>query len=331
VASLTSRRSTFVRALRVCLFAVVSVASLAARPTFAADIDADAQAHGKELLAEGLSLMDNGHAQEALAKFEAAYQIVPSPKVLFNMGLAHQALGNRVAALECFEGFLGELPDAPEDARTYAERQVQLLRADVSFVDISANAPGAEARIDERLVGLLPLKKAIVVQPGPHVVSIRQGGYEIFRQSIVAVAGKQMRVFAVAPPPASVQVQATSRPWQRSAFWIATGLSGVALAGGITGHITYESKSSDYKILLGKGDCNVGAPQRSNCENLRNAAMGARTWAWIGYSVAVASAGAALAFRLLEPKLVPPTQTAQVQMACAPSVALLGLSCVGRY
>jgi hypothetical protein len=327
VVLLTFERLPFVRAFLLCLVVLVH---LAARTAVAADVDADEKARGKALLAEGLNLMDNGHAQEALAKFEAAYQIVPSPKVLFNMGLAHQALGNRVTALECFEGFLGELPDAPEDARTYAERQVQLLRADVSFVDISANRPGAEARIDERPVGVLPLKKAVVVQPGPHVVSIRENGYEIFRQSIVSVAGKPTRVFAVASPPAIVQTQ-SSRLWQSNAFWIAVGLSGVALASGIAEHITYESKSSDYKKLLGLGECNVGAAQRGNCENLRNDAMAARRWAWIGYSVAVASAGAALAFRLLEPKPASSTKTAQVPMACAPSAGLLGLSCVGRY
>jgi hypothetical protein len=292
--------------------------------------DADEKARGKALLADGLSLMDNGHAQEALAKFEAAYQIVPSPKVLFNMGLAHQALGNTIDALKCFQGFLEELPDAPEDSRAYAERQVERLRADVSFVDISANLPGAETRIDDQSVGLLPLKRAVVVRPGAHVVTIRADGHDIFSQQITTVRGKQSRVFAVATLPPNAHAR-SRRQWQRTAFWVAAGLSGVALVGGIAEQIVYEGKSSDYQDLLGKSACNVGAPERSNCENLRSEATTARTLAWIGYSTAALSASAALAFWLLEPKSDQPTPTAHAAVACAPSAGLVGISCVGRY
>lgn len=318
------------KALALLLAAIVSCVVPA---TAAADVDADAddKARGKALLAEGLDLMDHGHAQEALARFEAAYRIVPSPKVLFNMGLAHQALGNTVEALESFEGFLGELPDAPEDARTYAEHQVERLRAGLSFVEVSANAPGAEARIDEQPVGLLPLKKAAIVRPGAHVVSIRAHGTEIFRQPILAVAGKQTRVFAVAPSAPSAELPTSGRPWQKTAFWVAAGVAGIALAGGITEHVTYEMRSSDYRDLLAGGQCLVGSPERSHCESLRDDAASAKTWAWVGYSVAVVSAGAAVAFSLLEPAAGPSVEPARARFACAPSVAVVGFSCVGSF
>lgn len=310
------------RAVLVCLLAVVS---LSARSSAGADMDE--KARGKALLAEGLTLMDDGHAQEALAKFEAAYRIVPSPKVLFNMGLAHQALGNAVAALECFEGFLGELPDAPEDARAYAERQIELLRADVSFVEISANVPHGEARIDERPAGLLPLKRALVVQPGAHTVSIVSKGQEVFRQQIETVAGKRMRVFAVTPAP-SVR---SGRSWQRTAAWTAAGVSAVALVGGIVGHVRYDGKSSDYRDILGRNACNPGAPERGACESLRSEASSARTLAWIGYSVSALSAGAALALWLLERRADRPVRTAHLTTTCSWSVGLTGISCTGHF
>jgi hypothetical protein len=303
----------------ICLCAVLS---LSARASAAAE--GDDRARGKALLAEGLSLLDNGHAKEALADFEAAYRIVPSPKVLFNMGLAHQALGNSVAALECFEGFLGELPDAPEDARSYAEQQVGRLRMTVSFVDISANLPSGEVSIDGRAAGLLPLKKPILVEPGPHVVSIVLNGQEVSRQQITTVGGKTSQVFAVSP---SASVESRGRPWQRTAFWVATGLASVALVGGITEHVLYESRSSDYRDLLGKNSCAVGAPERGHCESLRSDANASKTLAWVGYSAAAVSAGAALAFLLLEPKSEPPSQ----RVACTWFVGLAGISCAGRY
>lgn len=323
MASLTSD-SVVSKALLLCLVALIS---LPARRGAAADTDE--KSRGRALLAEGLALMDNAHAQEALAKFEEAYRIVPSPKVLFNMGLAHRALGHTVDALECFEGFLGALPDAPEDARIYAERQVALLRADVSFVEISANLPGAEAWIDERPAGRLPLTKAVIVQPGAHVVTIRANGREVFRQEISTLPGKQDRVFAVEPPP-SVRARA-GHSWQRKAFWGAAAFSAVALAVGITEHISFDDKRGDYTDLLGRGGCIVGAPERGRCESLRSDASSAKTWAWIGYSAAVVGASGALLFWLLQPKSGPSRQTALVSIGCAPSAGIAGVSCVGRY
>lgn len=327
---MASAISEHIRRKHFRLWFVVAALSLLARGSLAAEVTAEEKSHGKALLADGLALLDAGHAEEALASFQAAYQIVPSPKVLFNIGLAHQALGHTVQALESFEGFLGELPDAPEDARAYAQRQVELLRANVSFVEISANLPGTEARIDEQWVGNLPLEKAVMVQPGNHVVSIRANGYEIFRQPIVTSPGRTSRVFAFAPPTVTVEKRG-HRPWQRSAAWVAAGGAGLALAVGITEHILYEDRSSDYRDLLGKGSCAVGAPERSHCESLRSNASTERTWAWIGYSMAVVSAGAAVAFWLLEPKATGQSATARPTIRCTPEAASPGISCAGRF
>ncbi len=323
MASATFSRSILARGLLLFVLAAVSLS----RSRSASAADPDEKSRGRALLAEGLGLLDNGHAQEALAKFESAYRLVPSPRVLFNMGLAHQALGHDVLALECFEGFLGELPDAPEDARSYAERQVGLLRANVSFVEVSSNHPGAEVQIDAHPAGTLPLKKAVAVQPGPHVVTIAANGQQIFRQEIATAPGKPTHVFAVAPQP---QV-ASGRPWQRTAFWAAAGLSGVALMGGIAGHISYESKSSDYRDLLNRQACEVGSFARGHCEDLRGEAETARTLAWVGYSAAAIAGGAALTFWLLSPTPDSATRTAHTSVTCLPLAGSAGLSCMGRY
>lgn len=309
---------------RIAVALLLTVSGLSQRAARAQD--SDERAHGKALLAEGLSLLDNGHPQEALAKFEAAYRIVPSPKVLFDMGLAHQALGNAVAALESFAGFLVELPDAPEDTRAYAQHQVDVLRASLSFIEISTSLPHAEAQIDGHAVGWLPLPKPAVVLPGAHLVTVSAQGREVFRQTISTAPGQTTRVQAVEVPPPSTHPENHHR-WQRTAFWIATGLSAVALAGGITAHLVYESKSSDYRDLLASGACDVGAPTRSHCQGLRGDADSAKTWAWLGYSTAFVAGGAALGFWLLDRK----ADQGTTRLACAPSAWLAGLSCVGRY
>ena len=65
----------------------------------------------------------------ALARFEEAYALVPSPKIHYDFGLAYVGLARPGEALAAFERFLAEAPDAPADKREKAAGWVATLRA----------------------------------------------------------------------------------------------------------------------------------------------------------------------------------------------------------
>jgi tetratricopeptide (TPR) repeat protein len=84
--------------------------------------------------------MKRGDYQAALARFQEAYALVPSPKIHYDFGLAYVGLERPAEALAAFERFLAEAPDAPPDKREKATSLIATLRARV------AETAGRDAR-----------------------------------------------------------------------------------------------------------------------------------------------------------------------------------------
>jgi tetratricopeptide (TPR) repeat protein len=83
-------------------------------------------------LVDGVAALKRGDHRAALARFEEAYALVPSPKIHYDFGLAYVGLGRPADALAAFERFLAEALDAPADKRAKAASLVSTLRAEVA-------------------------------------------------------------------------------------------------------------------------------------------------------------------------------------------------------
>src|SRR2546430_11803534 len=94
-------------------------------------------------LLQGVRLLRRSDYQGALATFEEAYALVPSPKIHYDLGLAHLGLSHDAEALEAFDKFLSEAPDAPADKRHKATEYRAELRDRVGTVEIAADVDGA--------------------------------------------------------------------------------------------------------------------------------------------------------------------------------------------
>jgi len=127
-------------------------------------------------LTEGAQHLRQGDYAEALKSFKEAYQIVPSPKIHFNFGLAYQGLARYVEAIESFQHYLEEARPAPSDPNaTNARRQIEELSSKVAKVEIKCDCIGADVLIDGRTLGTMPLSRPLVVDPGSHQVALRRG------------------------------------------------------------------------------------------------------------------------------------------------------------
>ena len=118
----------------VALFAVTAgelFAAGAARAQAAVASDATREA-ARAKLVDGVAALKRGDYRAALARFEEAYALVPSPKIHYDFGLAYMGLGRPADALAAFERFLAEAPDAPADKRANAASLVSTLRAEVA-------------------------------------------------------------------------------------------------------------------------------------------------------------------------------------------------------
>lgn len=92
----------------VCLaLSGVAFAKPAPKPT-----ERKAKAHYEA----GVAAYRAGDYAKAVEELEAGYALAPEPAHLYNLGQAHRLAGNPERALECYQRFLEEVPDAPNRA-----------------------------------------------------------------------------------------------------------------------------------------------------------------------------------------------------------------------
>ncbi len=196
----------------------VARAGLAAVMVLAVAGQANAQSaadkkRAQELQKEGIRLLDNGDSRGALKDFEEAIGLFPSPKILFNMGLAHKALGQEVDAVNDFERFLDEAPYAPKQSRTSAEKIINEIRPRLSYLEIATDDVGSHISIDGHEVGVAPLPRSLAVSPGAHEVRLEKPDMRPASRSVSPVPGQKLRVFVqLVPATASPPVVVTAPP-----------------------------------------------------------------------------------------------------------------------
>jgi hypothetical protein len=140
------------------------------------------------LVQEGRSLLQQGLAQEALARFTRAYEAGRSPTALAHMGVAEGALGHPVEA----ERFLREALEAPQDALmqpAWVERfreNLRVARRSVGLFMVRGDCPGAEVYLNGRRVGVMPFSEPIRVRAETVRMRVqRPGFYSLEREVII--------------------------------------------------------------------------------------------------------------------------------------------------
>ena len=188
---------------------VVVACLLALEGRAAADTEAE-RAEAKAMLTRGLTLLDRNDFAGALERFERAYALVPSPKILFNLGEAYLGLDRNADALRSFEGFLDQAPSAPPASRATAERRCDALRRRVGFIEPTAAEDGTSIVIDGQKLAQTPLHRPLPVEPGKHEVTFDKPGMAPQTSTISVLAGQSVPMFmrlrpAAAPPPAPLR------------------------------------------------------------------------------------------------------------------------------
>jgi hypothetical protein len=162
----------------LCAAAIVLLAPAPrarAAPPLTTEPPAAKQAAEAKLMA-GVDLLKARNYREALARFEEAYALVPSPLIFYDIGLARRGLGDDPRALESFERFLAEAPEAPADKRRRADGYRDELRARVSVVTLEANVGAADLTVDGVDLGRVSFPRRLYLGPGPHELVARAGG-----------------------------------------------------------------------------------------------------------------------------------------------------------
>jgi hypothetical protein len=134
--------------------------------------------------------MKVGDYQAALASFEEADAIFPSPEIYYNIGLAYEKLSRNGPAFMAFERFLQQPAEAPQE---YLADARQKLERHIAFVAVACDAD-ADVTLDGEAVGRTPLPSRLAVDTGPHEVAVRVPGGAPRNQRFTAVPGQQIEL-----------------------------------------------------------------------------------------------------------------------------------------
>ncbi len=149
---------------------------------------------------QGLRLFNEGNNSGALAEFQRAYELVPNPVVLYNVGLVYASMGQPVKAVEALEEVLQSKAGLSESERIRAEELLKEQARRVATLQLDNAPPGSVVSIDGVEVGRAPFKAPLRITVGTHVISVVEPGTYPFTHELTVAGGENKRVSAELVP-----------------------------------------------------------------------------------------------------------------------------------
>lgn len=173
------------------------------------------KSEAKELVRRAFEHVYEGEHALALERFQRAYEVYPSPKILLNIGTTYKKLGRYAESAETYERYLRG-PGADQARKDEVERELAEAEAHVARLRIEVNVAGARVLVDGHLVTLAD-GETVRVDPGAHSVVAEKEGYEPRTVSLFAVKAKETRAVRLGLVSHREQLQAQARA-QAQAF-----------------------------------------------------------------------------------------------------------------
>ena len=205
-----------------------------------------AMKEAKERYARGLRLFADKDFEAARIEFAKAYELAPSYKILYNIGVCDANRNDYVSAISSLERYLSQGGnEVPPDRKTEVENLLKDIRPRVGHLDIRTNVTGAAVTVDDVAVGTSPLPKSVDVNPGLRKVTSTKSGYIPSTQA-VTVAGSETQVVQLTmQPTTSITIKKGTSPLP-FVLWGVTGA--LAIGAGITGYFAIKT-SNDLSTL----------------------------------------------------------------------------------
>lgn len=239
--------------------------------TFAAP-DPAAEAGARSLLKEGNGLLDKGDYAGALARYQAAHKLFPSPKLLLNIGTALRQLGRNAEAAETYQQFM----DNPAADAAYKSEVAGILRTldqTLATLTIEVDPPDARLLVDGKSYPYAHSALVLRVERGHHAIAADKPGFGTAVAS-ATVAAREHRTISLhltatptpamtalptaspAPAPALTEPPPVAR--HRIATWAVGGAGVGLLAGSLIAGLIANSRYGTLKSgCATDGTCNV--------------------------------------------------------------------------
>jgi PEGA domain len=153
----------------------------------------DGKNEARERFDRGLRLFNDGDNAGALAEFKRAYDLIPNPTVLFNIGLVYAAMGKPVESIDVLDRVIADpgglsaerLQRAKDTREEQGKRVAQLV--------VTTEVP-ASVEVDGVEVTKTPLAQPIRIAGGVHIIGAIASGYAPARKELTLAAGEKTEV-----------------------------------------------------------------------------------------------------------------------------------------
>lgn len=292
------------------------------------------------LIEQGLDLRQSQRDAEALALFEKAQALTPSPRGQAQIALAQQALGRWRLAERNLRRALGAKNDPwIESRRPILERAMNVIRENLGDVEIVGARKGT-VYVDGVHVDEPDALTHLRLEVGRRAVELRAPGYYPFSRVLDVRPGASVRVEveqhpllddarpatgpdAVVPPTTPVVATGDVGRTQRTIGWVVLGGAAIFLATGAVGIIERESDAVSYNNGCSKG---VTTANQTQCSDLYSEGNTAQTVGIIGFVGAGVFGAVSAALLLTAPSAKGKPTT--ITLGCAPLEG--GASCAWR-
>lgn len=176
-------------AMGLLLGVLTPVGEARADPGSPADIE-EARAHYRR----GVELYDAKKYEAALVELERANSLAPTYRLLYNIALVQEQLGDAAGALRSFGSYLDAGADVPAVRHAEVERAMAALVVKVATVTVTSNVAGAEVSVDDGVAGTTPLAAPLRLNAGPHRLAATKDGYRPTTKAIDVVGGDRLEV-----------------------------------------------------------------------------------------------------------------------------------------
>jgi hypothetical protein len=256
---------------RLGLRAFVVVAGLA----FATPAVAQAQApqaapdkleEARQRYQRGLQLFNEQNYEAARVEFERAYTLAPSYKILYNIGLAYEQLGDYVQAQTTLQKYLEQGgSEITAERRSEVAKELAQIRPRIATVTIHTNVAGAEVMMDDtcgtdvasgniNCGSIVGNSRAIYANPGRRRITMRKEGYLPETQTVTLAGSDHVDVEIRLKELPKGYVEKKTNPWTVPTIigWSATGVGLVTTT--VVGILALNAKSSQNNKLKEIGE-----------------------------------------------------------------------------
>jgi hypothetical protein len=189
----------------------ILVAALVAMMLCSARAGADpaAERQARALFDEGNAFVRKGDFQDALDRFQRAYALFPSVKLLLNIATMQKELGHDVEAANTYQRYL-QSPAADPQKSAEVVGVLSSLDRRLGTLEVELADPALAVRLDGQLAGEYRIAR---VAPGSHALTAERDGAVVVAEIVTIGAGERRKVLLkAAPPPPPAPAPAPAPP-----------------------------------------------------------------------------------------------------------------------